>query len=157
MISWLIHWLSVYWLIHWCSISWFIDALSVDSLVICRLILWCSVNWFIGVLSIEGLSTDSLCIRHLTISMEIQFVLSWSSIIRSALNQVCCANLWLQLKIADTYNKEEEEQSLRGHPFMTSTKKSGFWPPPPVHMGRTPPCGRPHAVDMKYTPLSWNG
>jgi len=23
-----------------------------------------------------------------------------------------------------------------------------------VHMGRTPLCGRPHAVYMKYTPLS---
>jgi len=40
-------------------------------------------------------------------------------------------------------------------------KKIGFcplcphvstWAGPP-----SPPCGRPHAVDMKYTPLSWNG
>ena len=47
---------------------------------------------------------------------------------------------------------------LRGHSFMTSTKKSRFRPPSPsVHMGRTPPCGRPHTVNMKYTPLSWNG
>ena len=46
----------------------------------------------------------------------------------------------------------------RGHPFMTYTKQSGFWPPsPPVHMRPhgpdPPPCGRPHAVDMKYTAL----
>src|SRR6218665_106291 len=27
---------------------------------------------------------------------------------------------------------------IGGHPFMTSTKKSGFRPPSPVHMGRTP-------------------
>ena len=32
----------------------------------------------------------------------------------------------------------------------------------PVHMhphgpDPLPPCGRPHTVDMKYTPLSWNG
>ena len=45
------------------------------------------------------------------------------------------------------------EMVVRGHPFMTSTKKSGFWLPP-VHMGRTPPCGRPHADNMKYTPRS---
>jgi len=49
---------------------------------------------------------------------------------------------------------------LRGDPFMTSTKKNWvFDPPPPVHMSphgpdTPPPCGRPHAVDMKYTPLS---
>src|SRR6218665_925931 len=48
---------------------------------------------------------------------------------------------------------------IRGHPFMTSTKKSRFLPPPPVHMrphgpDPLPPCGRPHTVDMKYTPLS---
>jgi len=39
---------------------------------------------------------------------------------------------------------------------MTSTKNQVF-DPPPVHMrphGPDPPCGRPHAVDMKYTPLS---
>src|SRR6218665_214897 len=42
-----------------------------------------------------------------------------------------------------------------GHPFMTSTKNKVFDPPPPVHMGWTPPpCGRPQAVVMKYTPLS---
>ena len=51
---------------------------------------------------------------------------------------------------------------FRGHPFMTSTKKSGFWPPRPLcphafTWAGSPPCGRPHAVDMKYTPLSWNG
>ena len=34
---------------------------------------------------------------------------------------------------------------LWGHPFMTSTRKLGFWPPSPVHMS-LPPCGRPHAV-----------
>ena len=47
-----------------------------------------------------------------------------------------------------------------GHPFMTSTKNHVFDPPPPVHMrphGRTPTYGRPHTVDMKYTPLSSNG
>ena len=51
---------------------------------------------------------------------------------------------------------------LGGHPFMTSTKNHVFDPLPLstcVHMGWTlpPPCGRPHTVDMKYTPLSWNG
>ena len=47
---------------------------------------------------------------------------------------------------------------IGGHPFMMSTKNRVFDPPLPVHMGRTPlpPCGRPHAVDMKYTPLSLN-
>src|SRR6218665_3323424 len=60
-------------------------------------------------------------------------------------------------------NKREIEQergtseSIRGHPFMTSTKKSGFpslclhastWAGPP------PPCGGPHAADMKYTLFS---
>jgi len=30
---------------------------------------------------------------------------------------------------------------------MMSTQKSGFWIPPSY----------PHAVDMKYTSLSWNG
>src|SRR6218665_2216887 len=41
---------------------------------------------------------------------------------------------------------------LRGHPFMTSTKKSRFCPPlPSVHMrphgpDPPPPCGRPHTV-----------
>src|SRR6218665_1644815 len=33
-----------------------------------------------------------------------------------------------------------------GHPFITSTKKIGFLTP-------LSPCGRPHAVDMKYTSL----
>jgi len=40
-------------------------------------------------------------------------------------------------------------------------KKSRFWPPCPhasTWAGHPlPPCGRPHTVDMKYTPLSWNG
>ena len=36
-------------------------------------------------------------------------------------------------------------------------EKIGFLTPLPVHMSQTPPCGRPHAVDMKYTSLSWNG
>src|SRR6218665_2595052 len=52
--------------------------------------------------------------------------------------------------------------SVRGHPFMTSTKKLRFSPPLStiVHMGRIPPppCGRPHTVDVKYTPtalLKW--
>src|SRR6218665_2905613 len=27
-------------------------------------------------------------------------------------------------------------------------------PSPSVHMGGPPPCGRPHTVNMKYTPLS---
>ena len=35
--------------------------------------------------------------------------------------------------------------TIRGHPFMTSTKISGFWPPPLVHM-------RPHDQDP-HTPL----
>ena len=47
--------------------------------------------------------------------------------------------------------------SPRGHPFMTSTKKSGFWPLSPRPHGPDPPCGRPHSVDMKYTLLSWSG
>ena len=38
---------------------------------------------------------------------------------------------------------------VRGHPFMTSTNKSGFLPPPPR--------GRPHTVDLKYTSHSRNG
>jgi len=45
---------------------------------------------------------------------------------------------------------------IRGHPFMTSTKIR-FSTPSPVHMrphGPDPPCGRPHEVDKKYTPLS---
>jgi len=33
-------------------------------------------------------------------------------------------------------------------------EKIGFLTPLPVHMSQTPPCGRPHAVDMKYTSLS---
>jgi len=42
---------------------------------------------------------------------------------------------------------------------MTSTKNQVFDPFPPVHMrphglDPLPLCGRPHAVDMKYTPLS---
>jgi len=44
--------------------------------------------------------------------------------------------------------------------LLRPQKKSSFWPPlTSVHMSWTPslPCGRPHAVDMKYTPLSWNG
>ena len=61
-----------------------------------------------------------------------------------------CRNLWIYRIIC-----------IRGHPFMTSTKKSGFWPPCP-HASTwagppLPPCGRPHTVEMKYTPLSWNG
>jgi len=52
-------------------------------------------------------------------------------------------------------------RAVRGHPFMTSTKNQGFDPLPLsacVHMSRNPPppCGCPHAVDMKYTSLSWN-
>ena len=50
---------------------------------------------------------------------------------------------------------------LRGHPFMTSTKNHVFDTPSPCPHASTwaplPPCGRPHTVDMKYTPLSWNG
>ena len=53
---------------------------------------------------------------------------------------------------------------LRGYPFMTFTKKSGFWPPPPVHMGRTPSPlwtsthGRHeiHTALLKWLVLSWN-
>jgi len=40
--------------------------------------------------------------------------------------------------------------TLRGHPFMMSTKKSYFDLPVPL-------CGRPHAVDMKYSSFSRNG
>src|SRR6218665_1180902 len=45
----------------------------------------------------------------------------------------------------------------RGHPFITSTRKSCFEPPLPVHMRpretnpHPSPCGRPHVVDIKYT------
>ena len=51
---------------------------------------------------------------------------------------------------------------VRGHPFMTSTKNQAFDPLPCPHAYTWagppfPPCGRPHAVDMKYTPLSLNG
>src|SRR6218665_428825 len=47
-------------------------------------------------------------------------------------------------------------QGIRGHPFMTSIKNHIFDPPPPCPHGPEPlpPCGRPHTVDMKYTPLS---
>ena len=44
-----------------------------------------------------------------------------------------------------------------GHPFMTFTTKIRFSTPSPCPHASTwagPPCGRPHAVDMKYTPLS---
>jgi len=40
---------------------------------------------------------------------------------------------------------------------MTSTKNQVFDPPVPMRPhGPDPhtPCGRPHAVDMEYTPLS---
>ena len=45
---------------------------------------------------------------------------------------------------------------------MTSKKNQIFTPSPLstcVHMSQTtsPSCGRPHAVDMKYTSLFWNG
>ena len=41
--------------------------------------------------------------------------------------------------------------TYKGHPFMTSTSKSGFLVPPPVHMRLSPPLyGRPHAINMKY-------
>src|SRR6218665_243707 len=49
---------------------------------------------------------------------------------------------------------------LRGHPFMTSTKNHVFHPHSPCPHASTwagppyPPCGRPHTIDMKYTPLS---
>src|SRR6218665_1689536 len=57
------------------------------------------------------------------------------------------------------FNYTLGQETVRGHPFMTSTKNHVFDPLPLstcVHMGRThpPPCGRPHTVDMKYTPLS---
>jgi len=47
-----------------------------------------------------------------------------------------------------------ESEGIKGHPFMTSTKN--HYPRPSVYMGRisSTPCGRPHAVDMKYTPLT---
>ena len=43
----------------------------------------------------------------------------------------------------------------RGHPFMTSKRKSGFLPPLStcVQLSLTP-CGRPNAIDIKYTSLS---
>src|SRR6218665_1091731 len=46
--------------------------------------------------------------------------------------------------------------TVKGHPFMTTTRKLGFFTPFPLstcaHMSLTPPhCGRPKAVDMKYT------
>jgi len=44
--------------------------------------------------------------------------------------------------------------TLRGHPFMTSKRKSSFLPPRMstcVHMSLTPLlCGRPHAVRKNY-------
>ena len=46
--------------------------------------------------------------------------------------------------IPDCVNTE-----VRGHPFMTSTKKSGFRPPSPCPHGPDPPpppCGRPHEI-----------
>src|SRR6218665_2871484 len=50
------------------------------------------------------------------------------------------------------------ENGIRGHPFMTSTKNHVFDTSSPVHMRShgpdpPPPCGRPHTVDTKYTPL----
>ena len=45
---------------------------------------------------------------------------------------------------------------IRGHPFMTTTRKSSFWTPPYVHMRPISSCGCPHIGDMKYTSLSWN-
>src|SRR6218665_1958527 len=44
--------------------------------------------------------------------------------------------------------------TVRGHPFMTSTKKSGFsfdplCPHASICARPPPPCGRPHAVDRK--------
>src|SRR6218665_2537399 len=51
------------------------------------------------------------------------------------------------------------EYSKWGHPFLTSTKNHVFDLPPPcphasTWAGPPPLCGRPHTVDMKYTPLS---
>ena len=57
------------------------------------------------------------------------------------------------------YDQEEGLYTkIKGPSIYDVHKKSRFWLPLlPVHMGRTPPCERPHTVDMKYTPLSWNG
>jgi len=57
------------------------------------------------------------------------------------------------------YLYEGSDESVgRGQPFMTSTKNQVFDSPlPPVHIrphGPGPLRGRPHAVDMQYTPLS---
>src|SRR6218665_3669457 len=51
-------------------------------------------------------------------------------------------------------NTNQCRLNVWGHPFMTSTKNPVLTPLSTcVHLGRTPlpPCGRPHAVDMKYT------
>jgi len=57
------------------------------------------------------------------------------------------------------FNYTLGQETVRGHPFMTSTKNHVFDPLPCPHAstwaGPPPPCGRPHTVDMKYTPLSW--
>src|SRR6218665_1281864 len=48
--------------------------------------------------------------------------------------------------------------ALWGHPFMTSQKITFLTPSPCPHAstwaGPPSPCGHPHTVDMKYTPLS---
>src|SRR6218665_594501 len=68
-------------------------------------------------------------------------------------------DLWANLGQQEKYMYTDLAKQVWGHPFMTSTKNPVFDPPPlstGVHMGRTPrppPCGRPHAVDKKYTPL----
>jgi len=60
----------------------------------------------------------------------------------------------------DYLSKETILPSLyNNNPFMTSTKNWVFDPLPlytSVHMSQIPlpSCGRPHAVDMKYTSLT---
>jgi len=45
---------------------------------------------------------------------------------------------------------------IRGHPFMMSTRKSGFRPPFLCSQETASYCGRPHTVNMNSTSLSWN-
>src|SRR6218665_3578794 len=55
--------------------------------------------------------------------------------------------LWIMLP------QSRQERGVRGHPFMMFTRKCGFDPSscPHASTGAWPPCGRPHAVDMKHT------
>jgi len=53
-----------------------------------------------------------------------------------------------------------KQSHITGHPFMTSTRKSGFDSFPCPHVSTwaepPPPCGRPHVVNLKWTSNSWN-